>query len=339
MKIQDHRLEDQLRRGLESCYLVSGDEPLLVREALDRLRAAARAAGFDSRELHVQLQGFDWAAIHEAGQALSLFSSRQLVELRLPTGKPGVEGSAAIAGLVERCGPDLLLIVETPRLDQKAARTRWVKAIESAGAHVQTRTVGGRDLPGWVGDRMRAAGLKPDRDAVRMIAERVEGNLLAADQEIEKLRLLHGEGSVSADDVMDAVVDSSRFDIFQLADAALAGRLDRVIRILDSLRAEGVPAPVIIWVVARDLRSLVMLAETAESGGNIAQAMNRARIWRARADLMRRCLGRHRKADFLDMLNATRHAEAVAKGQAAGDFWQRLTNILWRLAERRSRAA
>ena len=339
MKIQDSRLEAQLRDGLLPCYLVSGDEPLLIREALDALRAAARDAGFDSRELHVQLQGFDWSVLDNAGQAMSLFSSRQLVELRLPTGKPGTTGSAAIAALAERAGDDLLFIVQAPKLDRSASRAKWVQALENNGAHVQTRALAPRELPGWIGDRMRQVGLSPDRDAVRLIAERVEGNLLAADQEIEKLRLLHGEGSVSGEDVMDAVVDSARFDVFQFIDAALAGRLDRALRILDAVRAEGAAPPVIVWVLARDLRLLVNLSSTAEAGGNVGAAMQKLRIWQARADLMRRCLSRHKHADFLEMLQATRQAEAVAKGQAAGDFWQRLTNIVWRLAESRSRAA
>ncbi|MDX1482697.1 MAG: DNA polymerase III subunit delta, partial [Woeseiaceae bacterium] len=313
MKIPANRFGAHLREPLKPCYLISGDEPLLVQEALDALRAAAREQGFDSRELHVQLDRFDWNPIAAAGSEMSLFASRRIVELRLPTGKPGRDGSAAIAELAAQAGDDLLFIVQTPKLDRKTASTRWVKALEAAGVHVQVWPVSPRDLPQWVAERMRRAGLKPDRDAVRIIADRIEGNLLAANQEIEKLRLLLGETTVTGADVRNAVADSSRFDVYQLADAALAGNPARALRILDGVRAEGVEPFVVVWALTRELRTLARLAEVVESGANLGAAMQKLRVWKTRQTLVRGCVARHRRTEFFEMIEACQRADAASK--------------------------
>ena len=338
MKIPANRFGAHLREPLKPCYLISGDEPLLVQEALDALRAAAREQGFDSRELHVQLDRFDWNAIAAAGSEMSLFASRRIVELRLPTGKPGRDGSAAIAELAAQAGDDLLFIVQTPKLDRKTASTRWVKALEAAGVHVQVWPVSPRDLPQWVAERMRRAGLKPDRDAVRIIADRIEGNLLAANQEIEKLRLLLGETTVTGADVRNAVADSSRFDVYQLADAALAGNPARALRILDGVRAEGVEPFVVVWALTRELRTLARLAEVVESGANLGAAMQKLRVWKTRQTLVRGCVARHRRTEFFEMIEACQRADAASKGQLQGDPWQLITNLVWRLASQRAAA-
>ena len=339
MKIPANRLSSHLREPLKPCYLITGDEPLLVEEALDEVRDAARRQGFDSRDLHVQLTGFDWNALANAGAELSLFASRRIVELRLPTGKPGREGSAAIAELAGNAGEDLLFIVQAPKLDRSAANSKWVKTLEARGAVVQVWPIGPRDLPQWIGERMRRVGLQPDRDAVRVIADRVEGNLLAADQEIEKLRLLHGEGTVSGEDVRAAVADSSRFDVYQLADAALAGNSSRALRILDGLRAEGVSEVVVLWAITRELRLLAQLAEAAASGENLGSVMQKHRVWNSRQNLLRGCLGRHDRDGFFALMQAARQADAVAKGQQHGDAWQLATNLVWQLATGNRRAA
>ena len=332
MKIAPDRLATQLRKTLKSCYLVSGDEPLLVQEALDAIRAAARAEGFDSRDLHLQLPGFDWKSLAADASAMSLFSSRRIIELRLPTGKPGREGGAAITELAGKADRDLLFIVQTPKLDRGTANAKWVKALESAGDVVQLWPVGPRELPGWINERMVRAGLTPDREAVRMIADRVEGNLLAAQQEIEKLRLLLGEGRIDAAAVEQAVAQSSRYDVYQLADAALSGNLSRALRVLDGVRAEGVDAVVVLWALTRELRTLARLSLLTESGQPLGAAMQQCGVWRNRQGLVRACVGRHRSADFLALLQACRTADATAKGQQRGDAWQLATNILWRLS-------
>jgi len=338
VKIPANRLQAHLREPLKPCYLISGDETLLVQEALDALRAVAREQGYDSRELHVQLPGFDWARLSAEANELSLFASRRVVELRLPTGKPGRDGGAAIAELAASAGDDLLFVVQAPKLDGSTAGARWVKALESAGVHVQVWPLAARDLPQWIAGRMRRAGLKPGRDAVTVIAERVEGNLLAADQEVQKLLLLHGEGEVSGEDARAAVADSSRFDVYQLADAALAGDTARALRILDGVRSEGLEAVIVLWALCRELRTLARLAEAIDAGENLGTAMRRQRIWEKRQNLLRSCVARHRRADFYAMLQAGRRADAAAKGQGPGDPWQLATNLVWRLARSRSAA-
>jgi DNA polymerase-3 subunit delta len=338
VKIPANRLSPHLREPLKPCYLITGDEPLLVQEALDEIRNAARQQGFESRDLHVQLTGFDWNALTNAAAELSLFASRRIVELRLPTGKPGREGAAAIVELAENAGTDLLFVVQAPKLDRSAANSKWVKALETRGALVQVWPVGARDLPQWIGERMRRAGLQPDREAVRAIAERVEGNLLAADQEIEKLRLLHGEGPVSGKDAREAVADSSRFDVYQLADAALAGNAARALRILDGLRSEGVSEVVVLWALTRELRQLARLAEAAAAGRNLGSEMQKLRVWNNRQNLIRGCLGRHSHAAISAMMQSACHADAAAKGQRPGDAWQMATNLVWQLASGRKAA-
>ena len=239
MKIRANQLSSHLKNSLAPCYLVTGDEHLLVAEALDAIRDAARAKGFGTRELHVATTGFDWGQLAASTGNLSLFAEQRIVELRLPTGKPGRAGGQAIEDLVAQAGPDLLFIVTGPKLDGGTAKSKWVKALEQKGVSLPVWPIGLRELPGWIANRMRQAGLQPERDAVALIADRVEGNLLAASQEIEKLRLLLGEGKVTVADVTNAVARSSRYDVYKLTDAAMSGDAARAVRILAGLRADA----------------------------------------------------------------------------------------------------
>lgn len=339
MKIAANQLSSQLSKSLLSCYLVCGDEPLLVQEALDAIRAAARKAGFTSREVFVQTTGFDWGELSMAAGNLSLFAEKRIIELRLPTGKPGVKGSAAIADFAADVGDDLLFLVSAPKLDRNASGAKWVKALQKHGGMVPVWPIGIRELPGWINARMRAAGLRPDRDAVQLIADRVEGNLLAAQQEIEKLRLLHGEGSISAADVDAAVADSSRFDVYKLVDAAVAGDAARAIRILAGVRTEGIEPVIVMWALTREIRMLAGLADGVAAGGNLASGMQSARVWQNRENLVRACIGRHQTADFYRLMKMTRRADAAAKGQVRADPWQLATEIVLQLSSASARAA
>ncbi len=260
MKIQANQLAPHLKKSLAPCYLVTGDEHLLVAEALDAIREAARERGFGSRELHVATTGFDWADLTASSGNLSLFAEQRIIELRLPTGKPGKSGGSAIVELVEQAGPETLLLVTAPKLDRGAAASKWAKAIDKKGVNLTIWPIEVRELPGWIAGRMQSVGLKPERDVVALIADRVEGNLLAAAQEIEKLRLLLGEGAVSVEDVSNAVADSSRYDVYKLTDAAMAGDATRAVRILSGLRAEGVEPVIVMWALTRELRTLSRLS-------------------------------------------------------------------------------
>lgn len=339
MKIAANQLSSSLEKKLLPCYLVTGDEPLLVQEALDSLRAAARRRGFGAREVHVAGTGFDWGELTAAAGSLSLFADRRILELRLPTGKPGHEGSAAIVDLVKRLGDDLVCIVSAPKVEKAALTSKWVSCIDSAGGVVQIWPVDVGELPGWIEARMRRAGLAPDRDAVRLIADRVEGNLLAANQEIEKLRLLLGSGHVSGADAEDAVANSSRYDVFKLVDAAVAGDAARAMRILGSVRDEGVATPLVIWALARELRLLARLADSVGSGSDLGSALNRERVWRNRQGIVRACIGRHRTADFHRLIQTVRKADAATRGRLTADPWQLLTETVFGMASGRAKAA
>ena len=328
MKIRANQLSSHLKNSLAPCYLVTGDEHLLVAEALDAIREAARARGFGSRELHVAATGFDWGQLTASAGNLSLFAEQRIVELRLPTGKPGRNGGQAIVDLVEQSGPDLLFIVTGPKLDSSTAKAKWVKVIEQKGVSLPIWPVGLRELPGWIASRMREVGLQPERDAVAMIADRVEGNLLAASQEIEKLRLLLGEGKVTVVDVTNAVARSSRYDVYKLADAAMAGDAARAVTILGGLRAEGVEPVIVMWALTRELRTLALLDDAVRQGTDLGSAMQSLRVWSNRQGLVRSCVGRHQQGAFHRLLKASGRADAAAKGQRFGDPWQMAADVV-----------
>ena len=339
MKIQANQLSSHLDNSLAPCYLVTGDEHLLVAEAMDSIRHASREQGFTARESHVATQGFDWAALGASTANLSLFAERRVIELRLPTGKPGRDGSKAIAELVEQLGPELMLIVSAPKLDRSAAASKWVKALDTRGVHLAIWPIGPRELPGWIAARMRAAGLQADQGAAALIADRVEGNLLAAGQEIEKLRLLLGEGRVTEEDVANAVADSSRYDVYKLVDAALAGDARRAVRILGGLRAEGVAPVIVFWALGRELRTLAKLTDTVRNRGDLGSAMQRSGVWRNRQGLVRSCVSRMDTATIHRLLKAVGQGDAAAKGRLRADPWQIATDVSIGLARGGKQAA
>ena len=322
MKINANQLTGHLQQALLPCYLVSGDEPLLVQEAVDQLRAAARRQGFTERELHVSGQGFDWSMLKTGGANLSLFAEKRIIELRVPTGKPGKEGSAAIVDLVATANEDTLILVTAPKLDRSSQSAAWVKAIDKCGGFLQIWPVSERDLPGWIAKRMRDAGLRPEKEAVRMIADRVEGNLLAAQQEIEKLCLLHSDGEITLEDVADAVVNSSRYDVYKLTDAAVAGNAPRALKILGGLRNEGVEPVIVAWALTRELRMLAGIRASQDRGVDLGTAMRKSGVWQNRQGLVRSCIGRHDTAGLYRLLQKAGQTDAAAKGQLAGDPWQ-----------------
>jgi DNA polymerase-3 subunit delta len=339
VKIPASQLPSALKKTLLPCYLVTGDEPLLVLEALDVIRAQAAAGGFTSRELHVVMPGFDWETLAGAAGNLSLFDEKRILEIRLPGGKADRKGATALEKLATQAGPDLLVVVAAAKLDRGAQNAAWAKALESRGAVVQVWPVGLRELPAWIAERMRRLELRPDRDAVRLIADRVEGNLLAADQEIRKLGLLLGPGAVSAADVEAAVASSSRYDVFKLIDAAVGGDGARAVRILRGLRAEGLDAVPVVFMLARELRVLTRLAENVRAGRELGAALAKAGVWRNRQGLVRACVGRHSADDFYCLLKLAFAADAAAKGQSSRDPWQLATEIVLGLAVPGAKAA
>ena len=322
MNLHAGQLTKHLQNNLAPCYLVSGDEHLLVEEALDKIRVAARERGFESRESFVAMGNFNWSQLAAVASNMSLFADKRIIELRLPTGKPGREGSAAICEFVDNLSPDFVLIVVAPKLGNSNKNSKWVKTLSATGDHLPIWDVDLRDLPRWISGRMQDAGLNPDRDAVRMIADRVEGNLLAANQEIEKLRIILGEGAVSREDIANAVANSSRYDVYKLIDAAVGGNAIRAMKILNGLRGEGVEPVIVMWALTRELRTLATLAEAVRQNVDLGAAMQKQRIWSNRQAMVRACIGRHPYTELYRLLKATGRADAAAKGQAAGDPWQ-----------------
>ena len=339
LKLKAGQLASHLEQDLAACYLVTGDEHLLVDEALDQVRAAARARGFGARELHVAEANYDWSRVGVAGANLSLFAEKRIVEIRLPTGKPGRAGGAAIAGLTERLGQELMLVVSGPKLDRKTAATNWVKSLAKHGVHVPIWSIGVRELPGWIAVRMRRAGLRSGEEAARLIADRVEGNLLAAQQEIEKLRLLFNDGDVTAADVAHAVADNSRYDVYKLADAALAADARRALKILSGLEAEGASPVLVAWSLTRELRTLAVIADKIANGADLGTAMRHRRVWETRKALIRAAARRLDREDLYRLLRAVGQATAMARGQVHGDPWQLLADIIFGMAAGRRAAA
>ena len=339
MKLHAEKLSSHLQNNLAPCYLVSGDEHLLVEESLDQIRAAARERGFESRESFVALPNFNWSQLAAVASNMSLFADKRIVEVRLPTGKPGREGSAAICEFVDNLSPEFVLIVVAPRLTNSNKNSKWVKTLSAKGDHLPIWDVDLRELPRWISTRMRDAGLKPDRDAVRMIADRVEGNLLAANQEIEKLRIILGEGAVTGEDVAKAVANNSRYDVYKLVDAAVVGNAKRAMKILNGLRGEGVAPVIMTWALTQELRVLAMLSDSVRNNVDLGTAMQKQRVWNNRQAMVRACIGRHQRTELYRLLKAIGRADAAAKGQAAGDPWQLGADIVLGLSLGGRRAA
>ncbi len=297
-----------------------------MQEALDAIRAAARKQGFTERDLHITGPGFDWRQMQGGSANMSLFAERRIFELRMPSAKPGKEGGAAIVDLVGNAGPDMLLLVVAPKLDKASQSTAWVKALDARGGQIQVWPIDQRELPGWIAGRMRNRGLDPEPDAVRMIADRIEGNLLAAQQEIEKLHLLLGKENervnITAEHVSRAVVNSSRYDVYKLVDAAVSGNAQRALRILGGLHNEGVEPVIVAWALTRELRMLAGLADSLEAGAEAGNAMRKCGVWQNRQGIVRTCVTRHTVKSLQKLLQSAGRTDAAAKGQLGGDPWQ-----------------
>ncbi len=325
MRINTDQVAATLHKGLAPLWLIAGDEVLLTGEAADRVRARARGDGFTGRELFVTGRGFDWSEVTAASRTLSLFAERRILEIRMPTARPGKDGGAALAALAADPGPGNLVLVVTARPEREAWSSAWLKAFERNGVFVQSWPVDIAKLPQWIAERGSKLGLAFERGAAALLAERVEGNLLAAQQEIDKLALFVPGGSVSIEAVQAAVANSSRYDVFQLGEAALAGDAPRSLRILDGLRAEGAEPPLVLWALCRELRAL------ADARKGIQRKSYGAAAER-HATLVARAAKRTARRPIEPWFAAAAHIDRQVKGQARGKAWTSLTALVAELS-------
>lgn len=317
MKLSTDSLDNHLAGKLARAYLLSGDEPLLVGEAADAIRAAAKRAGFDERAVHFIERVGDWGDVTAGANNLSLFGGRRLVEIRLLSGKPGVAGSAAIVDLLERQSPDDFILMLTGRLERDAQSAAWVKAFESGGAWLPIWPVDTARLPAWIAKRANALGLKLADAAAAFVADRCEGNLLAAQQELQKLRLLVGDRVADLDAVRAAVADSARYDVFQLGEAALAGDVTRAMRILAGLKAEGVEPTLVLWSLARECKELWSAAQGIASPS-----------WRRPSPALERGKRRAARVPYARLAERASRADRMIKGLMRGDAWDELELLI-----------
>jgi DNA polymerase-3 subunit delta len=343
MQLAPAQLSQHLQKGLKPLYTLHGDEPLLAQEAADAIRAAARAQGYTERTVHtVAGAHFDWSEVLAAGGSLSLFADKQVVEIRIPSGKPGKDGSTALQQLAEsaRGNDSTLTLVMLPRLDKMTRGTAWFGALEACGVTLQVDPVERAALPQWISQRLarqgqRVAGGDEGQRTLQFFADRVEGNLLAAHQEIQKLALLHPQGELSFEQVESAVLNVARYDVFKLAEAVLAGQALRVQRMLDGLQAEGEAAVLVHYTLAEDIRALKRVKDAMAAGRPLPVALREQRVWGLKERLYERVLPRLTPTALDNLLHSAHLVDGIVKGlKAPGwptDAWQALHRLALQL--------
>lgn len=332
MKLAAEQLAQHLARGLHPLYVISGDEPLGVMEAIDAVRAAARKQGYAEREIFNVERGFNWQRLAQSSQSLSLFATLRIVEINIPSGKPGIDGSKALQAYAADLPPDTLTIVTLPRID-KRDQGAWFNALEGAGVLLTAYPVEADKLPAWIGRRLAAQGQQGDTETLEFIANQVEGNLLAAHQEIQKLGLLYPPGRLAIEDVRDAVLNVSRFDAFQLGDAMLAGDAARTAKVLEGLKGEGVEPVALSGMLVWLLRAMLKVKSAQAQGMDLMVAFGQAKIWGDRQNLMRQALGRLSLKKLQAALLKMAEIDKINKGMAQGEPWLELSRLCMGLAK------
>jgi DNA polymerase III subunit delta len=339
MRIGADDLPAALKRPLAPLYTVVANEPLLGHEAMCALRARALQEGYDERTVLTNEPGFQWGALRAAGDSQSLFASRRLVEVRIPTGKPGREGGQALVAYAKRLPPDTVTLVSLAALDWSGMKAAWLKALEGAGVLVVAEPLPGDRLVGWIEARLARNGQRASRETLEFLAERVEGNLSAANQEVEKLALSFDPGELSLEQVGASVLDVSRYDLRALGAAMLDGDRVQLVRMLDGLRAEGSPLPLVTWTLAHELRALVVVHDALDAGRQKQAAMREAGAFGAREGLIGRAVGRIDGRRARRALRAVSEIDRASKGLGTRDAWQLVAALCLGLANAPRRVA
>ena len=319
MRVNPDSLAGRLSEGLITAYTVGGDEPLLIEECADQIRAAAREAGYE-RTVHTVERSFRWRALDEDVRTLSLFATRRLIELRLTAARPGDEGARFIDGFLRRPPVDTVLLVVLGHLDRALRNTKWFEALDSGGALIQFRPVKPAQFGGWLRRRLKSRGLEVDSPGVALLARCLEGNLLAAAQEVDKLAVAYPAGKLDAAQVAAGLADDARYDAYALVDACLEGDAPRAARVLDTLRAEGVEPVWIVSALARELRTLAGVVRELERGGSPDQALRKQKVWSTHAPQVHAALARG-ALGVPATLRYVARLDRIAKGRAAGNIW------------------
>ena len=334
MRLRAESLAEHLSRPLLPVYWVSGDEPFQIDEACKQIRRAAQAQGYTERQVFHAERSFDWQQLRQSTENLSLFAERKLIELRLPSGKPGTEGSAALQDYVKAPPPDTVLLVISGKLEASQQKSKWFSAVEQTGAWLAVWPLEANRLPQWIAQRLRLRQMQASPEAIQLLVDRIEGNLLAADQELEKLCLLYGSGQIDVAQVQATVTDSARFDIFGLVDDALDGKHGRLARVMFGLRAEGMEPILVLWALHREIRALAQMARECEAGQSVDRVMASYRVWDKRKALVRKALQRGTARDWAAMLTTCSRLDRLVKGQGTGRAWDELLELAFALAGR-----
>jgi DNA polymerase-3 subunit delta len=347
MQIKPDQLAAHLAKGLRPLYTVWGDEPLLAQEAGDAIRAAARAAGYGERQVHtVAGAHFDWSGLLGAAMAMSLFSDRQLIEIRIPSGKPGKDGSDALqrycSALGQPAGDDVVTLVQLPKLDRTQQTSAWFSALDSAGVTVRVDPIARNALPQWIAQRLaaqgqRVAGGEEGQRTLAFFADRIEGNLLAAHQEIQKLGLLYPAGELGFEQIEAAVLNVARYDVFKLGEAVLAGQVARALRMLDGLQAEGEAAVLVHWTLTEDIRGLKRVKDAVAAGKPLPMALREARVWGAKERLFERVVPLLSEHTVAHLVEAAQVCDGLVKGLKHPDWphdpWDGLKRLVLMVCE------
>ena len=327
MQVRAEDLSDHLQRGVKALYVVHGDEPLLALDAGVAIRTAARAAGATEREVFVVESGFRWDTFLAANANRGLFGDRKLVDLRIPSGKPGAEGGKALEAYAANPSPDNVTLVTLPRVDRATQSSAWFEVLAGAGVTVAVYPVERDALPAWIAARMKRHHQHASRETLAFLADHCEGNLLAARQEIDKLALLLPPGELAHDAVEQAIANVARYDVFQLSESWLAGDAPRVLRILSVLQAEGdAPIPA-IWQLVEDVHAIAAVHTMVREGTPVSSAIRNVRVWGKRQGALERAVNRVAPASIPSILVALANLDALSKGLGRGDAWDALTDV------------
>jgi len=333
MKLKSTQLNHHLRQnGLIPIYLLIGNEPLQLTECLDHLRIFARTQGFTERTSLMVESGFDWQQLTQHADHFSLFASKQLLEVHLGTKSPGEAGAKALLAYAHRPPADKILIVTIDKLDATQQKSKWFTQLEESAAVITFKPIDMAQLPDWIAQRLAIQGLQASPEAIQLIAERSEGHLLACAQEIEKLGLLYGQGTISVEQVLAAVADSARFELFSWVDTVLSGETQQIIHQLQRLRAEGYEPILIAWALARELRSLCQISQALETGQALESVFKQYRIWPQKKALILQAVKRYQLSSWYQLLRDTVKIDRLIKGIDKGNVWDALQQLSLQIA-------